>query len=70
MKAQSTPFIYVDPTMHALSLVHACGGDVEQARCIARDNAINAPDHDDQQFLYWDHVRKSLMPDVRQESWN
>ncbi len=63
-------FALVDPVQHAMSLIESCGGNVEEARGIARENAINAPDHDDREFLYWDHVRKALMPDVRPEDWN
>ena len=66
---ETTPFLYVDPVMHAVTLIEVCKGDVDAARNIATDNAMENL-CDDRQWFYWDHVRKSLMPDVRQESWN
>ena len=50
MKAQTTPFLYVDPAMHAVTLIDACEGDVDAARNIATDNAIENLCDDQQCF--------------------
>ena len=62
-------FALVDPVQHAMSLIESCGGDLDAARNIATDNAMNNL-CDDKHWFYWSSVRSALMPSSKPEDWN
>jgi len=57
---------FPNPVEHAFHLLGACNNDIEQARCLARENALYADS--EREFDYWYDVRNALLPKMEAQA--
>jgi hypothetical protein len=59
----------VNPAEQALAMLDATANDLEQARSLARQNALNYY-MDDAAYQFWRRVLLNLVPVVNAADWN